>query len=111
MKIKDKVQFITEKLEELYPETPIPLVHKDNYTLLVAVLLSAQCTDERVNRITPHLFELADTPETMAVQDALTIEKIIKPCGLSPKNQKQLRHYQKLLWKSTMDRCRIHLKI
>lgn len=97
MKIKDKVRFITEKLEELYPETPIPLDHKDNYTLLVAVLLSAQCTDERVNRITPHLFELADTPQTMAVQDALTIEKIIKPCGLSPRKSKAIKTLSEII--------------
>lgn len=97
MKIKDKVQFITEKLEELYPETPIPLDHKDNYTLLVAVLLSAQCTDERVNRITPHLFDLADTPHTMAIQDALTIEKIIKPCGLSPKKSKAIKTLSEII--------------
>ena len=63
MKKKEKVQFIIDTLEKIYPKTPIPLNHKDPYTLLVAVLLSAQCTDERVNQITPLLFKKADTPK------------------------------------------------
>ena len=65
MNKKDKVQYVIEKLEKLYPKTPIPLQHKDPYTLLIAVLLSAQCTDERVNKITPILFEKADSPNEM----------------------------------------------
>ncbi len=97
MKIKDKIQFISEKLEELYPETPIPLNHKDPYTLLVAVLLSAQCTDERVNKITPALFELADTPGKMAKQDAAVIEAIIKPCGLSPRKSKAIKSLSEII--------------
>jgi endonuclease III len=70
-------------LERLYPHTPVPLAHSDPYTLLIAVLLSAQCTDERVNKITPHLFALAKTPWEMRLQDVQTIRNIIRPCGLS----------------------------
>ena len=69
MKKSEKVQFVIDKLEELYPKTPIPLDHTDAYTLLVAVLLSAQCTDKRVNSVTPALFDLASTPEAMMKQD------------------------------------------
>jgi endonuclease-3 len=97
MKIKDKIAFISSKLEELYPETPIPLAHKDPYTLLVAVLLSAQCTDERVNKITPALFALADNPADMAKLDAATIEKIIKPCGLSPRKSKAIKGLSEII--------------
>lgn len=81
---KEKATFITNKLEELYPKTPIPLVHYDAYTLLVAVLLSAQCTDERVNQVTPQLFGIADNPYKMAALDVEDIKNIIRPCGLSP---------------------------
>lgn len=88
---------IREYLEKKYPETPIPLDHKDAYTLLVAVLLSAQCTDERVNKITPELFELADTPQLMATQNVETIESIIKPCGLAPKKAKAILELSKIL--------------
>lgn len=91
MKIKDKIAFISTTLETLYPETPIPLHHKDPYTLLVAVLLSAQCTDERVNKITPDLFALADNPELMSQQDVEQIEAIIKPCGLSPRKARAIK--------------------
>lgn len=84
---KEKVAFIRRKLEELYPVTPIPLHHHDPYTLLIAVLLSAQCTDERVNKITPDLFALADNPRDMALQDVETIRDIIRPCGLSPRKK------------------------
>lgn len=77
-------------LEAFFPETPIPLNHKDPYTLLVAVLLSAQCTDERVNKITPFLFELADTPEKMLTLSIGEIENIIRPCGLSPAKSKAI---------------------
>ncbi len=97
MKIKDKVAFISEKLEALYPETPIPLAHKDPYTLLVAVLLSAQCTDERVNKITPALFALADNPATMAEQDVEVIEQIIKPCGLSPRKARAIKGLSEII--------------
>ena len=88
MKKKEKVQFIIDTLEKIYPKTPIPLNHKDPYTLLVAVLLSAQCTDERVNQITPLLFKKADTPKKMIQLSVKEIEDIIRPCGLSPMKSK-----------------------
>ena len=87
---KQKVEFILKTLESLYPETPIPLDHKDGYTLLIAVLLSAQCTDERVNKITPALFERADTPYKMVKLSIEEIREIIKPCGLSPAKSKAI---------------------
>ncbi len=87
---QDKADFIATRLEELYPETPIPLDHKDAYTLLIAVLLSAQCTDERVNKITPALFKLADNPFKMVKQTVAQIEAIIKPCGLAPRKSQAI---------------------
>ncbi len=93
----ERCAFISERLEELYPETPIPLDHRDPYTLLVAVLLSAQCTDERVNRITPALFALADTPEEMAELPVETIREVIKPCGLSPRKSAAISELSKIL--------------
>ncbi len=77
-----RAAFILKTLERYFPDPPVPLQHKDPFTLLIAVLLSAQCTDERVNQITPKLFSLADTPESMAQQDPNTVEEIIRPCGL-----------------------------
>lgn len=85
---KEKVEFVIETLEKLYPEVPVPLNHKDPYTLLVAVLLSAQCTDERVNKITPHLFNKADNPYDMVKLSVEEIKEIIRPCGLSPMKSK-----------------------
>ena len=85
-----KVEDIVNILEKLYPKTPIPLKHKDPFTLLVSVVLSAQCTDERVNQITPILFDNADTPLKMSRLPVGKIEKIIRPCGFRLKNQKQL---------------------
>jgi len=82
---KERAAYILAELERLYPVTPIPLDHTDPYTLLVAVLLSAQCTDERVNKVTPALFERATTPATMAEVPVSEIETIIKPCGLAPR--------------------------
>ncbi len=87
---KEKGAYIVEELEKLYPETPVPLDHTDSYTLLIAVLLSAQCTDERVNKITPHLFKLAKTPYDMILLDVPTIREIIKPCGLSPRKSQAI---------------------
>lgn len=84
----EKVAFVIKSLEELYPETPIPLDHKDPYTLLIAVLLSAQCTDERVNKITPLLFAKADNPWDMVKMTQEEIKAIIRPCGLSPMKSK-----------------------
>jgi len=82
---KEKGSYIISELEKLYPTTPVPLDHKDPYTLLIAVLLSAQCTDVRVNKITPALFQLADNPFDMSKQDIDEIRLIIRPCGLSPR--------------------------
>jgi len=85
-----KADAIAETLEQLYPETPIPLDHQDPYTLLVAVLLSAQCTDERVKKVTPALFALADNPHDMAQQSVEDIKAIIRPCGLSPRKSQAI---------------------
>jgi len=97
MNKKEKVQFVIEKLEELYPKTPVPLNHKDPYTLLIAVLLSAQCTDERVNLITPKLFVKADCPEKMIKLSIKEIEDIIRPCGLSPMKSKGIYGLSKMI--------------
>lgn len=88
MKKQEKAKFILEKLEELFPTTPIPLEHTDAYTLLIAVLLSAQCTDERVNQITPKLFAKANNPFDMVKMSIEEIQEIIRPCGLSPMKSK-----------------------
>lgn len=87
---KEKVEFIVSELEKLYPETPVPLDHTDSYTLLIAVLLSAQCTDERVNKITPLLFSRADTPFDMIKLTVEEIRGIIRPCGLSPRKSQAI---------------------
>ena len=100
VKTKDtKVKEIIRILERLYPTTPIPLIHKDPFTLLVSVVLSAQCTDERVNKITPILFNKADTPEKMLKMSIKQIEKIIRPCGLSPQKSKAIKGLSVLLVK------------
>ena len=88
---------IANILEKLYPETPIPLNHKDNYTLLIAVLLSAQCTDERVNKITPILFAKADNPFDMVKLSVEEIKTIIRPCGLSPRKSKAIHKLSKII--------------
>lgn len=90
MKKKERVEFVANTLERLYPETPVPLDHTDAYTLLIAVLLSAQCTDARVNQITPLLFERANTPQSMLKLTVDEIREIIKPCGLSPFKSKAI---------------------
>lgn len=97
MNKKEKASFILKKLEELFPETPIPLDHYNAYTLLVAVLLSAQCTDVRVNQITPHLFARADNPKDMVKLTAAEIEDIIRPCGLSPAKSKAIHKLSQIL--------------
>jgi endonuclease-3 len=97
MNKKEKVQFILDFLENEYPETPIPLAHHDAYTLLIAVLLSAQCTDERVNQVTPKLFGMADTPEKMITHSIEEIEKIVKPCGLSGTKSKAIWNLSNIL--------------
>jgi endonuclease-3 len=92
-----RARFIDRRLAELYPETPIPLAHRDAYTLLVAVLLSAQCTDQRVNLVTPHLWALADTPRAMARVPVEKIQAVIRPCGLSPQKAKAISGLSRLL--------------
>lgn len=94
---KERAAYILEKLESLYPEPPIPLDHKDPYTLLVAVLLSAQCTDERVNKVTPGLWKLADNPYDMAQVPVEKIKEVIKPCGLSPQKSKAISKLSQIL--------------
>lgn len=93
----DRAARIAGLLDDLYPETPVPLHHHSPYTLLVAVLLSAQCTDERVNRITPALFALADTPEVMARVPVEQIQAIIRPCGLAPRKALAISELSKIL--------------
>ncbi len=97
MNKQEKVQFVIDKLEELYPEIPIPLDHKDPYTLLIAVLLSAQCTDVRVNKITPLLFAKADNPFDMIKMSEEEIKEIIRPCGLSPMKSKGIFGLSKII--------------
>jgi len=97
MKKSESVQFVMDKLDELYPETPVPLDHEDPYTLLIAVLLSAQCTDERVNKVTPYLFEKAHTPESMSQLEVDSIRQIIRPCGLSPRKSKAIHELSHIL--------------
>jgi endonuclease III len=93
----ERAAFIDRFLAELYPETPVPLDHKDAYTLLVAVLLSAQCTDKRVNEVTPALFALADNPEAMAQVPVEKIQEVIRPCGLSPQKARAISQLSKIL--------------
>jgi len=97
MKKSEKILFIMDELERLYPKTPVPLDHTDAYTLLIAVLLSAQCTDKRVNTVTPKLFKLASTPEDMMMQEVKQIREIIKPCGLSPRKSDAIHRLSKIL--------------
>ena len=94
---KEKGIYIINELEKLYPETPVPLDHKDTYTLLIAVLLSAQCTDERVNKITPLLFNKADNPFDMVKLSIEEIKEIIRPCGLSPQKSKAIHTLSQIL--------------
>jgi endonuclease-3 len=94
---KQKAQYIIHQLERLYPETPVPLDHEDAYTLLIAVLLSAQCTDVRVNQVTPKLFALAKTPEAMVQLPVEAIREIIKPCGLSPRKSQAIFDLSQIL--------------
>jgi endonuclease III len=94
---KDRATHIHQRLEALYPETPIPLDHTSPYTLLIAVLLSAQCTDIRVNQVTPALFTLADTPDRMMHIPVDEIRAIIRPCGLSPTKAAAISNLSKIL--------------
>ena len=97
MKKSERALIVSKILNTFYPETPIPLDHYDNYSLLVAVLLSAQCTDERVNKVTPELFNIASTPLEMSKLSRDAIYKIIKPCGLGPKKSKAIKSLSKTL--------------
>ncbi len=97
MSKQEKVQDIVNILEDLYPEVPVPLDHKDSFTLLIAVLLSAQCTDERVNKVTPFLFAEADNPTDMLVLGQERIKEIIRPCGLSPAKSKAIEGLSQIL--------------
>ncbi|WP_269541718.1 endonuclease III domain-containing protein [Cerasicoccus fimbriatus] len=93
----ERAAYVDQRLEELYPETPIPLDHKDPYTLLVAVLLSAQCTDKRVNLTTPALWALADNPADMCRQSVDAINAIVRPCGLAPRKAKAIHGLSEIL--------------
>lgn len=97
MTTKERVSFVIDTLQDLYPTVPIPLDHKDPYTLLIAVLLSAQCTDVRVNQITPLLFKRADNPEDMVKMSVEEIQDIIRPCGLSPMKSKGIHGLSQIL--------------
>lgn len=93
----ERVAFIDRRLQELYPSPPVPLDHSDPYTLLISVLLSAQCTDERVNKVTPALFARASTPDAMVSLGSERIRSFIRPCGLSPKKSKAIARLSQLL--------------
>jgi endonuclease III len=97
MSKSERVAYIISELERRYPNPPIPLDHKDSYTLLVAVLLSAQCTDKRVNTVTPALWTLADSPAEMARQSPSDVRAIIRPCGLSPRKSAAIVMLSKIL--------------
>ncbi|MBM83114.1 MAG: endonuclease III [Planctomycetaceae bacterium] len=94
---KERAELISHRLQDLYPETPIPLDHVDAYTLLVAVLLSAQCTDKRVNEVTPNLWAVGDNPHQMATVEVSVIEDIIRPCGLAPRKAKAISELSQIL--------------
>ena len=93
----ERASIVQKILEEYYPETPVPLDHEDNFTLLVAVLLSAQCTDERVNKVTPKLFQLANNSKDMSTKSPEEIYSIIKPCGLGPQKSKAIHKLSNIL--------------
>ena len=97
MNKKQRAAFVQKTLNHYFPKTPIPLKHTSAYTLLIAVLLSARCTDKRVNEITPKLFAKASTPKAMAALPVQTIQAIIKPCGLSPTKAKNIKKLSEIL--------------
>ena len=99
MKKSERAKIVKKILDRSYPNTPVPLDHKDNFTLLIAVLLSAQCTDERVNQITPKLFSIASSPLEMSKIPENEIYKIIKPCGLGPQKSKAIHKLSNILVK------------
>jgi endonuclease-3 len=97
MRKKERAEYIAVRLDEIYPKTPVPLDHGDNFQLLVAVLLSAQCTDERVNMVTPTLFSMADNPKDMAALKESDILGAIRTCGLAPKKSKAIKALSSIL--------------
>ncbi len=97
MKKQVKVKEIQRILDKIYPKPPVPLNHKDPFTLLIAVLLSARCTDKKVNEVTPNLFKLADNPEEMSIKSVNKVREIVKPCGLSPQKSKAIVGLSKIL--------------
>ncbi|MEM6987197.1 MAG: endonuclease III [Pseudomonadota bacterium] len=97
MRKAERAQYVMARLQALYPETPVPLDHSNNYTLLVAVLLSAQCTDARVNTVTPELFGLADNARAMTQVPLETIARIVKPCGLAPRKAQAIATLSNIL--------------
>lgn len=97
MNRQQRADLVRQRLEACFPTVEVPLVHRDPFTLLVAVILSAQCTDRRVNGVTPALFTLADTPAKMAALPRATIERIIRPCGLAPAKSKAIKETARLL--------------
>lgn len=97
MNRQERADYIATRLNELYPNPPVPLDHLDPYTFLIAVLLSAQCTDKMVNRVTPQLWKLADNPFDMSKKSQTAIQEIIRPCGLSPQKSKAILELSKIL--------------
>jgi len=93
----ERAKLVSKILNDYYPETPVPLEHSSVYTLLIAVLLSAQCTDERVNKVTPYLFKLASSPEAMSKISQQKIYEIIRPCGLGPKKSSAILELSNIL--------------
>lgn len=97
MTVRERAEFVLKTLNKLYPNPPVPLTHSDEYTLLIAVLLSAQCTDERVNKITPALFAKASSPAQMVKLSVEEIREIIRPCGLSPQKSKAIHTLSQII--------------
>ena len=97
MRRQERAKLVLQRLDELYPDPPIPLDHRDSYTLLVAVLLSAQCTDKMVNKVTPKLWELADNPLAMSEKSEEEILQVIRPLGLAPQKARAIKRLSKIL--------------
>ena len=110
MKKSDRAKIVKKVLDRVYPETPIPLNHKDTFTLLIAVLLSAQCTDERVNEVTPNLFSIASNPKDISKLSVEKIYQIIRPCGLGPQKSKAIHKLSNILIKKYNQKVPDNLK-
>ena len=110
MKKSDRAKIVKKVLDRVYPETPIPLNHKDTFTLLIAVLLSAQCTDERVNEVTPKLFSIASNPKDISKLSVEKIYQIIRPCGLGPQKSKAIHKLSNILIKKYNQKVPDNLK-